>query len=107
MANESTPRGGEHTGGGLPPVRGQGGPGHAALDHGYHESFTTPTGLAGYALHDPLGREIGRIEQIFVNARDEPEYVAVRIGGFWRKRGVLLPVESVSVDDGRRVLVLR
>ncbi len=70
------------------------------------ERFVAPAGFAGYALHDPLGREIGKIEKLFVNGRGEPEYVVVKIGSF-RRKTVLIPVEAVSVDDERRALVLR
>lgn len=70
------------------------------------ERFVAPAGFAGYALRDPLGREIGKIEKLFVNGRGEPEYVVVKIG-FFRRKTVLIPVEAVSVDDEQRALVLR
>ena len=30
----------------------------------------------------------------------------MKIGGFWRKKTVLIPVESVSVDGGQQAPVL-
>ena len=66
-----------------------------------------PTRFAGYALHDPLGRKIGEIERLFVNGHGEPEYIAVKIDFLWRRKSFPIPVESVTVDDTLRVIVLR
>jgi len=77
------------------------------LDDESGERFTVPTRFAGYALHDPLGRKIGEIERLFVNGHGEPEYIAVKIGFLWWRKSFLIPVESVTVDDMLRVIVLR
>jgi hypothetical protein len=61
---------------------------------------------AGYAVYDPLGQKIGSAEKVFVNWKEEPEYVRVRIGLFGRK-SVLIPVQFAEVDAERRVLVLK
>lgn len=105
MRNEAVHHGGEHPEGAFPPVRERG-PGYAVLDSESGESFATSTEYATYALQDPLGREIGKVEKVFVNGRGEPEYVAGKIGFLWRKKTVLIPVESVSVDGGRQALIL-
>lgn len=76
------------------------------LDDESGERFATSTGFAGYALRDPIGREIGTVEEVFVNGRGRPEYVAVKIGSVWRKKTVLIPVETVCVDGGQQALVL-
>ena len=94
MRNETTPHGGAQ------------GPGFAVLDDEFGERFTTSTEYASYALRDPLGREIGKIEKLLLNGRGEPEYVAVKIGLFGRKTA-LIPVESVSVDGGQQALTLQ
>ncbi len=60
----------------------------------------------GYRLHDPLGKRIGRVQQLFLNDDDEPEYIRVKMG-FLGLRSVLIPVESVAVNEERRFLVLR
>jgi hypothetical protein len=99
--NEATSRGGEHD---SPPTREQGS-GFAVLDDEFGERFAASTEYASYALHDPLGQEIGKVEKVFVNGRGEPEYVSVKIGLFGRKTS-LIPVEFVSVDGGRQVLIL-
>jgi len=61
---------------------------------------------AGYAVHDPEGKKIGRVKELFANAAGEPEYVRVRLGVIG-KRTVLIPVAFATVDDQRRVLVLQ
>lgn len=71
------------------------------------ERFLAPVEFAGYTLNDPSGLEIGKVEQLFVNDAGGPEYVAVKIGAFWEKRSCLIPVETISVDEPGRTLVLR
>lgn len=66
-----------------------------------------PEELAGYVLHDPLGQKIGIVEEVFLNGTGEPEYIRVKVGGIFDRRSILLPVESVAIDEGRRTLVLR
>ena len=58
-----------------------------------------------YLVCDPNGRKIGRVKDLFTNARGEPEYIMVRMG-FFGLRSVLIPVGFVSVDEGRRALTL-
>ena len=71
------------------------------------EEAKTAAELVGYVLHDPLGQKIGKVETVFSNGTGEPEYIRVRIGGLFDRRSVLLPVETVAVDEERRTLVLR
>ncbi len=89
-----------------PPVR-EPGSDYAVLDSESGDRFATQTGFADYALHDPSGHKTGKAEKIFVNGRGEPGYIAANIDPLWRKRGVLIPVRSASLDDGRRALVLQ
>ena len=65
------------------------------------------TDTRGYELRDPLGRKIGRIEEVFADGDSEPKYVRVRIGAFGLGRSVLIPVRAVAVDGERRIVVLR
>ena len=60
----------------------------------------------GYALLDPLGQTLGRVERIFCNCAGEPQYVRIR-AGFLGKRLVLIPVMDVAVDHGHRAITLR
>ena len=70
------------------------------------ERFEAPERYAGYAVCDHVGRKIGNLEKLFVNAHQEPEYASVRIG-FFEFRTVLIPVQFVAVDEERRTLVLQ
>ena len=65
------------------------------------------TDTCGYELRDPLGRKIGRIEEVFADGDGEPKYVRARIGSFGLGKSVLIPVRAVAVDRERRVVVLR
>jgi hypothetical protein len=67
---------------------------------------TTSTRGAGYTEYDPVGQKLGRVEEMFVNWNEDPEYVRVRIGAFGRK-SFLIPVQFAEVDDERQVLVLK
>ena len=70
------------------------------------ERFLEPQDWTGYEVHDPLGQRIGRAEEIFANANDDPEYIRVKIGLFGPK-SVLIPVKLAAADVERRVIELR
>ena len=59
-----------------------------------------------YKVCDPIGRRIARTQRVFANGRGEPEYIEVKMGLFGLKT-VLIPVQSVFVDEERRALVLQ
>lgn len=59
----------------------------------------------GYEVHDPEGRRIGSVKELFTNGSGEPEYIRVRMGLFGLK-SVLIPVVFVAVDDERRTITL-
>lgn len=60
----------------------------------------------GYALLDPLGQKIGRIETVFCNLDGDPQYVRTKIGAL-AARPVLIPVLDVMMDRDRKTLTLR
>ncbi len=70
------------------------------------QRFLEPQEWAGYEVYDPLGQKIGRAEEIFVNASDEPEYIRVKMG-FFGLKSVLIPVHLAAADAERRVIELR
>ncbi len=69
-------------------------------------AFRAPEEYAGYEILDPEDRKIGRVKEMFANARGEPEYVRVRTSLLGLKT-VLIPVGFVAVDEERRPLKLR
>ena len=105
LGNETTSRGGKHPRVVFPPAKERE-PDHAAPEGESGKELVASTEFASYALQDPLGCEIGKVEKVFVNDRGEPEYVAVKTGLFKRKT-TLIPVESVSVNGGRQALILQ
>lgn len=68
--------------------------------------FAGPKKYAGFVLCDPLEKRIGRVRKLFANTNGEPEYISVKIDLFGF-RSVLLPVQSVVVDEQRQILVLQ
>ena len=78
----------------------------AATREELQEGFLKPWEWTGYEVHDPLGHKIGRAEEIFTNANDEPEYIRVKMG-FFRPKSVLIPVHLAAADMEQRVIELR
>lgn len=80
---------------------------HTAVNRGeLGDRFETQLEYLGYELHDPLGKKIGSVQELFLNDNDEPEYIKVKMG-FLGSRSILIPVETVAVNEERRFLVLR
>ena len=61
---------------------------------------------AGYEVYDRNGEKIGKVDDLFVDENDQPEYLGVKMG-FLGLRSVLIPVETVAVNEEHRFLVLR
>jgi hypothetical protein len=76
------------------------------LGRDLHNLVASPRAYAGYSVHDPRGRRLGDVKEVYFNDAREPEYVEVGVGLFGR-RAVLIPVLSVAVDEERRVLTLQ
>jgi len=53
---------------------------------------------AGYNVYDPNGERIGKVDDLFVDENDSPEYIGVKMG-FLGTRSTLLPYELVSSTD--------
>src|SRR5215207_4686050 len=62
--------------------------------------------FAGYAVYDPAGQKIGKVDDLFVDQSDEPEYIGVKMG-FLGTRSTLIPWDAVSTtdDEGRAITV--
>jgi uncharacterized protein (TIGR02271 family) len=58
--------------------------------------------FAGYEVYDPTGSKIGKVDDLFVDESDQPEYIGVKMG-FLGTRSTLIPWELVQVheDEGR------
>jgi uncharacterized protein (TIGR02271 family) len=61
---------------------------------------------AGYEVYDHSGSKIGKVDDLFVDESDQPEYIGVKMG-FLGMSSTLIPWEAVSStdDEGRNVTV--
>jgi uncharacterized protein (TIGR02271 family) len=62
--------------------------------------------FAGYEVYDRSGEKIGKVDDLFVDQTDQPEYIGVKMG-FLGMRSTLIPWEAVSAtdDEGRAITV--
>jgi uncharacterized protein (TIGR02271 family) len=62
--------------------------------------------FAGYEVYDQSGSKIGKVDDLFVDESDQPEYVGVKTG-FLGTSSTLIPWEAVSStdDEGRAITV--
>ena len=70
------------------------------------DRFTALEGrFEGYEVYDPNGEKIGKVDDLFVDEYDQPEYLGVKIG-FLGTKSTLIPWEIASADEeGRRIEV--
>jgi uncharacterized protein (TIGR02271 family) len=59
--------------------------------------------FADYEVYDQHGQKIGKVDDLFVDENDQPEYLGVKTGLFGL-RSTLIPWEMVRVDEGQRVI---
>jgi uncharacterized protein (TIGR02271 family) len=62
--------------------------------------------FAGYEVYDQNGEKIGKVDDLFVNESDQPEYIGLKMG-FLGTSSTLIPWEAVSStdDEGRAITV--
>jgi uncharacterized protein (TIGR02271 family) len=60
---------------------------------------------AGYEIYDQDGERIGKLDDLFVDEYDNPEYVGVRTG-LSDTGSVLIPVDAATVEDRLRRMVV-
>jgi uncharacterized protein (TIGR02271 family) len=59
----------------------------------------------GYEVYDPNGEKIGKVDDLFVDENDQPEYIGVKMGLLGIK-STLIPWEIASADEeGQRIEV--
>ncbi len=54
---------------------------------------------AGYEVFDQSGAKIGKVDDLFVDESDQPEYVGVKMG-FLGMSSTLIPWQLVTLDEG-------
>jgi uncharacterized protein (TIGR02271 family) len=55
--------------------------------------------FAGYEVYDQAGEKIGKVDDLFVDEGDQPEYVGVKMG-FLGMSSTLIPWQLVTPDEG-------
>ncbi len=56
-----------------------------------------------YTVYDQHYEKIGKVDDLFVDANDEPEYIGVKTG-FLGMKSTLIPIELVRVNDRRKLV---
>ena len=62
-------------------------------------------GFAGYTVYDSNHEKIGKVDDLFMDGNDWPEYIGVKMG-FSGTHSTLIPFEMATVDDERKTIVL-
>ncbi len=59
--------------------------------------------FAGYTVYDRDGDKVGKVDDLFLDESDQPEYVGVKMG-FFGLSSTLIPFDAVRVDEGQQAL---
>jgi uncharacterized protein (TIGR02271 family) len=54
--------------------------------------------FAGYEVYDQSGEKIGKVDDLFVDENDQPEYIGVKMG-LLGTSSTLIPMDLVTVDE--------
>jgi uncharacterized protein (TIGR02271 family) len=57
--------------------------------------------FASYEVYDQAGEKIGKVDDLFLDESDQPEYIGVKMG-FLGTRSTLIPWELATVDEESR-----
>jgi uncharacterized protein (TIGR02271 family) len=57
---------------------------------------------AGYEVYDRNGDKIGKVDDLFVDENDQPEYIGVKMGFLGLEGTSLIPMEVARVDENDR-----
>ncbi len=60
---------------------------------------------AGYTVYDRDGDKIGKVDDLFLDENDQPEYIGVKMG-FLGTKSTLIPMDAVHEDQERQGLVV-
>jgi uncharacterized protein (TIGR02271 family) len=59
--------------------------------------------FAGYTLYDQNYEKIGKVDDLFVDENDQPEYIGVKMG-FLGTSSALIPMQIARVNDERQLI---
>jgi hypothetical protein len=60
-------------------------------------------GFAGYTVYDSNHEKMGKVDDLFVDANDRPEYIGVKMG-ILGTHSTLIPFEMARVNDARQLI---
>ena len=72
-------------------------------EHGDRSPEAGGPSLAGYQVYDQHYEKIGKVDDLFVDESDRPEYIGVKTGLLGTKT-TLIPIEIVRVNDKRELV---
>jgi uncharacterized protein YjbJ (UPF0337 family) len=76
-----------------------------ARAEGRHDRFTElEEAYKGYAVYDQHYERLGRVDDLFVDENDQPEYIGVKMGFLLEQKTVLIPMGIVRVNDRRNLV---
>ncbi len=64
------------------------------------DRFTANEKYGGYTVHDSNGEKIGKVDDLFLDENDQPEYFGVKMG-FLGTSSTLIPADIATIDDER------
>jgi uncharacterized protein (TIGR02271 family) len=53
---------------------------------------------AGYTVYDNAGGKIGKVDDLFLDENDRPEYIGVKMG-FLGTKSTIIPMDAATVDE--------
>jgi uncharacterized protein (TIGR02271 family) len=62
--------------------------------------------FAGFTVYDRDGDKIGKVDDLYVDEQDQPEYIGVKMG-FFGLSSTLVPMEAVRADEGSQALYVQ
>lgn len=57
----------------------------------------------GYTVYDNAGSKIGKVDDLFVDERDNEEYIGVKMG-FFGTKSTLIPTEIIRINESDRTI---
>ena len=58
----------------------------------------------GYAVYDQHYEKIGKVDDLFLDENDQPEYIGVKMGFLLEQKTALIPMGIVRVNDRRKLV---
>jgi hypothetical protein len=83
--------------------RGEGSAGEGT--EGRHDRFRElEEAYKDYTVYDRNYEKIGKVDDLFVDEDDRPEYIGVKMGFLLEQRSTLIPMEIVRINERRKLV---